>query len=183
VPSTSVNLPWPSSEEDIWLYFPSPRRQPDKGVRLKIILREDIKKLGKCGEVVEVKDGYANNYLMPRNLAIPATKGNLKAIEAVIRQKNQRDSKSRRKDERLKSEIEKISVTAEVSVGEEDKVFGSVTTNNIADLLKAKGFEFDRHKIELKEPLKALGVYTIPIKISSEVEANLKLWVVKKEKS
>jgi large subunit ribosomal protein L9 len=150
---------------------------------LKIILKEDLKKLGKCGEVVEVKGGYARNYLIPRKLAIPASKGDLKAIEEVIRQKNQRDSKNRRKDERLKSEIEKISVTAEVSVGEEDKVFGSVTTHNIADLLKAKGFEIDRHKIELKEPLKALGVYTIPIKISSEVEANLKLWVVKKEKS
>lgn len=150
---------------------------------MKIILREDLKELGKCGEVVEVKAGYARNYLIPRNLAIPATKGNLKAIEEVVRQKAQRDNKSRRKDERLKAEIEKISVTAEVSVGEEDKVFGSVTTQNIADLLKTKGFEIDRHKIDLKEPLKALGVYTVPIKVSPEVEANLKLWVVKKEKS
>lgn len=149
---------------------------------MKIILKEDLEKLGKCGEVVEVKDGYARNFLMPRNLAIPATKGSLKAIEEVIRQKKQRDDKSKRKDERLKAEIEKISVTAEVSVGEEDKVFGSVTTQNVADLLKAKGFEIERHKIELKEPLKALGVYTISIKISPDVEANLKLWVVKKEK-
>lgn len=141
-----------------------------------------MKKLGKCGEVVEVKDGYARNYLIPRNLAIPGTKGNLKAIKEVVRQKGLKDNKSRRKDERLKAEIEKISVTAEVSVGEEDKVFGSVTTQNIADLLKGKGFEIDRHKIDLKEPLKALGVYTISVKISSEVEANLKLWVVKKEK-
>jgi len=149
---------------------------------LKIILKEDLKQLGKCGEVVEVRDGYARNYLIPRNLAIPATKGNLKAIEEVVRQKGLKDNKSRRKDERLKAEIEKISVTAEVTVGEEDKVFGSVTSQNIADLLKGKGFEIDRHKIDLKEPLKALGVYTIPLKISSEVEANLKLWVVKKEK-
>lgn len=149
---------------------------------MKIILREDMKELGKCGEVVEVRDGYARNYLIPRNLAIAATKGNLKAIGEVIRQKSLRDNKSKREDERLKAEIEKTSVTAEVSVGEEDKVFGSVTTQNIADLLKTKGFEMDRHKIELNEPLKALGVYTIPIKISPEVEANLKLWVVKKEK-
>lgn len=149
---------------------------------MKIILKEDLKKLGKCGEVVEVRDGYARNYLIPRNLAIPATKGNLKAIEEVVRQKGLKDNKSRRKDERLKAEIEKISVTAEVTVGEEDKVFGSVTSQNIADLLKGKGFEIDRHKIDLKEPLKALGVYTISVKVSSEVEANLKLWVVKKEK-
>lgn len=148
---------------------------------MKIILREDLKKLGKCGEVVEVKDGYARNYLIPRNLAIPATKGNLKAIEEVVRQKGLRDNKSLRKDERLKAEIEKISVTAEVSVGEEDKVFGSVTTQHIADLMKEKGFVIDRHQIELEEPLKALGVYTIQIKISAQVQANLKLWVVKKE--
>ena len=150
---------------------------------MRIILREDLKNVGKCGEVVEVKAGYARNYLIPRNLAISATKGNLKAIEQVVQQKTQRDNKSRRKDERLKAEIEKISVTAEVAVGEEDKVFGSVTTQNITDLLKVRGFEINRHKIELKEPLKALGVYTIPIKISPEVEANLKLWVVKKEKT
>jgi len=148
---------------------------------LKIILREDLKKLGKCGEVVEVKDGFARNYLIPKNLAIPATKGNLKAIEEVVRQKKLRDNKSLRKDQRLKADIEKISVTAEVAVGEEDKVFGSVTTQQIAELMKEKGFVIDRHQIELDEPLKALGVYTIPIKISSDVQANLKLWVVKKE--
>lgn len=148
---------------------------------MKIILREDLKKLGKCGEVVEVKDGFARNYLIPKNLAIPATKGNLKAIEEVVRQKKLRDNKSLRKDQRLKADIEKISVTAEVAVGEEDKVFGSVTTQQIAELMKEKGFVIDRHQIELDEPLKALGVYTIPIKISSDVQANLKLWVVKKE--
>lgn len=148
---------------------------------MKIILREDLKKLGKCGEVVEVKDGFARNYLIPKNLAIPGTKGNLKAIEEVVRQKKLRDNKSLRKDQRLKAEIEKISVTAEVSVGEEDKVFGSVTTQQIAELMKEKGFVIDRHQIGLDEPLKALGVYTIIIKISSDVQANLKLWVVKKE--
>lgn len=180
--SISASLPWLLKGEDIWRCFPSARRQADKGAKLKIILKEDLKKLGKCGEVVEVKDGYARNYLIPGNLAIPATKGHLKAIKEVIRQKDLRDNKKKRKDERLKAEVEKTSVTAEVSVGEEDKVFGSVTTQNIAELLKEKGFEIERHKIELKEPLKALGVYTISIKISPEVDANLKLWVVKKER-
>jgi large subunit ribosomal protein L9 len=150
---------------------------------LKIILKEDLKELGKCGEVVEVKDGFARNYLIPKNLAIPATKGSLKAIEEVIRQKSLRDNKNLRKDQRLKMEIEKVSVTAEVSVGEEDKVFGSVTTQHITDLMKEKGFVIERHQIELQEPLKALGVYTIPVKVSSQVQANLKLWVVKKEKA
>lgn len=148
---------------------------------MKVILRDDIKDLGKCGDVVEVKDGYGRNYLFPRNLAIPAGKKNLKAIDEVTRQKQLRENKKRRKNERVKAQIEKISCTAEVSVGEEDRVFGSVTSSDIAELLKEKGFDIDRRMIELEEPIKALGVYTVPIKISKDVIANLKLWVVKKQ--
>ncbi len=148
---------------------------------MKAILKEDIKGLGKCGDVVEVKDGYGRNYLFPRNLAIPATKKNLRSIDEVTKQKQLRENKKRRKDERVKAQIEKISCTAEVSVGEEDRVFGSVTSSDIAELLKEKGFDIDRRTIELEESIKALGVYTVPIKISKDVTANLKLWVVKKQ--
>ncbi len=148
---------------------------------MKVILRDDVEKLGKCGEVVEVKDGYGRNYLFARNLAIPATRGNLKSIEEVTQQKKMRDMKKRRGEERLKSQLEKISCTAEVMVGEEDRVFGSVTSQTISDLLIEKGFEIDRHKIILETPIKALGVYTVPIKISADVIASLKVWVVKKQ--
>jgi large subunit ribosomal protein L9 len=148
---------------------------------MKVILKDDVEKLGKCGEVVEVKDGYGRNYLFARNLAIPATGGNLKSIEEVTQQKKMRDLKKRRGEERQKSQIEKISCTAEVMVGEEDRVFGSVTSQTISDLLKEKGFEIDRHKIVLEAPIKALGVYTVPIKISADVIASLKVWVVKKQ--
>ena len=148
---------------------------------MKVILKDDVDKLGKCGEVVEVKDGFGRNYLFPRNLAIPATGGNLKSIEEVTKQKKMRDLKKRRGEERLKAQLEKISCTAEVMVGEEDRVFGSVTSQNISDLLKEKGFEIGRHKIVLEAPIKALGVYTIPIKISGDVTASLKVWVVKKQ--
>lgn len=148
---------------------------------MKVILRDDIKDLGKCGDVVEVKDGYGRNYLFPQNLAIPAGKKNLKAIDEITKQKQFRENKKRRKNERVKTQIEKISCTAEVSVGEEDRVFGSVTSADIAELLKEKGFDIDRRIIELEEPIKALGVYTVPIKISKDVIANLKLWVVKKQ--
>jgi len=148
---------------------------------MKVILKEDIRNLGKCGEVVEVKDGYGRNYLVPRNLAIPAGKRNLSAIEEITKQKQIKENKKRKKDERVKSQIEKISCTAEVSVGEEDRVFGSVTSSDIAELLKEKGFDIDRRLIELEEPIKALGVYTVPVRISKEVIANLKLWVVKKQ--
>jgi large subunit ribosomal protein L9 len=147
---------------------------------MKIILKEDIQRLGKCGEVIKVKDGYAINYLFPRNLAVPATKGNLRSIEELTRQKRFRDEKKLKGAERLKSDLEKISITAEVKVGEEDRVFGSITSQDIAGLLKDKGFEIDKRKIELEEPIKALGVYTVPIKIQADIVANLKLWVVKK---
>ena len=148
---------------------------------MKIILKDDVEKLGKCGEVVEVKDGYGRNFLIARNLAIPATRGNLRAIREVSKQKEIRDLKKKRQEERLKIQLEKISCTAEVRVGEEDRVFGSVTAQDISELLKKKGFEINRHKISLETPIKALGVYTVPIKVSSDVVANLKVWVVKKE--
>lgn len=150
---------------------------------MKVILKDDMEKLGKCGEVVEVKDGYGRNYLFPRNLAIPATKGHLKSIAEIRKQKEIRDLKKKRREERLKIQLEKISCTAEVMVGEEDRVFGSVTSQTIAELLKEKGFEIDRHKIMLETPIKALGVYTVPVKISGQVVASLKVWVVKKQQT
>ena len=147
---------------------------------MKIILTSDIDELGKVGEVIEVKAGYGRNYLIPRNLAVRATRGNLRAIDAIKAQQELQSSKKRREAEGIKSRIEKVSCTAEVNVGQDDKVFGSVTAPMIADLLKAEGVEVDRKKILLDEPLKTLGVYTIPVKINSEVNANLKVWVVKK---
>ncbi len=147
---------------------------------MKVILKEDLETLGKCGDVVEVKDGYGRNFLLPRNLAIAANRGNLRAINELKQQQEMRMAKVRRAAESIKSRIEKASCTAEVLVGEEDKVFGSVTTQNIAELLEAQGIEVDRKKIMLDEPLKQLGVYTVPIKIAADVVANLKVWVVKK---
>jgi large subunit ribosomal protein L9 len=147
---------------------------------MKIILRDDVENVGKVGEVVTVKDGFARNFLIPRKLAIPATTGNLRAIGTVKLQKDQRDKKRLREADRIKMGLEKISCTAEVQVGEEDKVFGSVTSAHIAELLKEQGFEIDRRDILLDEPLKALGVYTVDIKLEREVTAKLKVWVVKK---
>jgi len=147
---------------------------------MKVILREDIDKLGKCGEVIEVKNGYGRNYLIARNLAIPASKGNLKAIDEVKNQKTLRDRKHLKEAERIKLRIEKASCMAEVNVGEEDKVFGSVTAAMIAELLQKEGVEVDRRNIILDEPIKALGVFTVPVKVVKDVVASLKLWVVKK---
>ena len=147
---------------------------------MKIIMRDDVENVGRVGEVVTVKDGYARNYLIPRKLAIPASPGNLHAIDQVKHQKDQRDKKRMREADRIKVALEKVSVTAEVQVGEEDKVFGSVTSGYIAELLKDQGFTIDRRDILLEEPLKALGVYTVDIKIDRDAIAKVKVWVVKK---
>jgi large subunit ribosomal protein L9 len=147
---------------------------------MKIILRDDVENVGRCGEVVTVKDGFARNYLIPRKLAIPATPGLLRSIGQVGRQKEQRDRKRLREAERIRLGLEKISCTAEVLVGEEDKVFGSVTAAHVAELLAEQGFEIDRRDILLDEPLKALGVYTVDVKVDRDVTARLKVWVVRK---
>ncbi|MDH4158034.1 MAG: 50S ribosomal protein L9 [candidate division Zixibacteria bacterium] len=147
---------------------------------MKVILREDVEELGEAGQVVEVKSGYGRNYLFPRNLAIPATKANLRAIDEVTKQKELRQRKLRREAEIVKEKIEKLSVSTEVLVGEEDKLFGSVTSADIARLLEEEGVIVDKRAILLDEPIKVLGVYTVPVKVEKDITADLKVWVVKK---
>ncbi len=147
---------------------------------MKVILREDVPEVGQAGEKVEVKSGYGRNYLFPRNLAIPATKANLRAIGEVRKQKELREKKRRRKAEVIKDKIEMLSLSIEVLVGEEDKLYGSVTNADIAELMKEEGVIVDKRAIELEDPIKVLGVYTVPVKIDKDVTAELRLWVIKK---
>ncbi|MDX9858861.1 MAG: 50S ribosomal protein L9 [candidate division Zixibacteria bacterium] len=147
---------------------------------MKVILREDIPRLGKVGQTVEVKGGYGRNFLLPRNLAVPATKANLQAISEIEKQHEIREKKRRRSAEKVKDHIEKLSLSVEVLVGEEEKLFGSVTNADITRLLEEQGVQVDKRMIQLDEPIKALGVYTVPVKVEKEVVANLKLFVVKK---
>lgn len=147
---------------------------------MRVILRQDYDRLGKSGEIVEVKDGYARNYLIPQKIAVEATKSNLKQIAEEKKLAELRQNREKKVAQKLAQEIEKISLTALVPVGEDDRVFGSVTSQTIADLLKGKGFDIDRRKILLEEPIKALGIYTIPIRLHPEVEVKIKVWVVKK---
>lgn len=146
---------------------------------MKIILRQDFDALGQSGDVVTVKDGYARNFLIPRGVAVLATKTNVRILEEENKTRSYRLEKDKRSAQELSKELEKISITAAVAVGEEDKVFGSVTSQDIAQLLAEKGFDIDKRKIVLDEPIKALGVYTVPIKLHSEVETNVRVWVVK----
>lgn len=147
---------------------------------MKVILRESVENLGNRGETVDVARGYARNYLIPKRLAVEATPGNRRMYSEEERLRDVRENKVRRQAERLAEKMRKVSVTAAVQVGEEDRLFGSVTSHDIEELLRAQGFEVDRRKILLDEPLKALGVYTVPIKLHKEVECAIKVWVVKK---
>jgi len=146
---------------------------------MKIILKEDFENLGKVGEVVEVKDGFARNYLIPKQVALQATQQNLKIIDQEKARNKIKLSKDKRDAELLAEQLKEVSLTANVQVGEEDKIFGAVTSQNISELLSSKGFEIDKRKIQLEEPLKALGVFEVPIKLHIEVEAKIKAWVVK----
>lgn len=147
---------------------------------MKVILREDVPDVGQAGQTITVKDGFGRNYLIPRNLAIPATKANLKAIGEVNKQTEIRVRKQRRSAEIIKERIEKLSLSFEMLVGEDDKLFGSVTSGDIAEMMAKEGVTVDKRIIDLEAPIKVLGVYTVPVKIEKEVIANLKLWVIKK---
>lgn len=147
---------------------------------MKVILKQDVADLGKAGQTIEVKGGYGRNFLIPRNLAIPATKANLRAIGEIEKQSQIRERKKKREAEQIKDKLEKLSLTVEVLVGEEDKIFGSVTAQNIAEQLAASGMVIDKRNIMLDDPIKSLGVYTVPIKVEKDVIANVKTWVIRK---
>jgi len=146
---------------------------------MKIILREDVEALGAAGEIVTVKDGYARNYLIPRKMAYPATKGYLKTYEEEARLQSKKAARATAQAEQMAAKLSNLSLETTVQVGEEDKVFGAVTAADIAVLLADKGYEIDKRDILLEEPLKALGIYNIPIKVAPEIKAEVKVWVIK----
>ena len=146
---------------------------------MKVLLREEYKGLGEAGAVVKVKDGFARNFLIPQGVAFIATEQNKKRYENDLKQQSRRLERDKIQAEELSKKLENVSCTISVQVGEEDKLFGSVTSQNIADVLEEQGFKIDKRKILLEEPIKALGIYSIPIKLHPEVEAAVKVWVVK----
>ncbi|HEX2984695.1 MAG TPA: 50S ribosomal protein L9 [Ignavibacteriales bacterium] len=146
---------------------------------MKVILRKNFEQLGSIGELVTVKDGYARNYLIPRGIAYTATKGNMISLEEEKKQFAKLQAKELEEAQKLAAELEKVSVTIPVKVGEEDKLFGSVTNQMIGDALKEKGFDLDRRKIEVAEPIRALGIYSVNIKLHPSVTATVKTWVVR----
>ncbi len=147
---------------------------------IHVVLQDDIDNLGSSGDVVRVRPGYARNYLIPRGLALPATHGNLSRVEDLKRQAAARAHKALGEATDLKKKLEAVSIKLERAVGDEDRMYGSVTSKDIEDAFAAKGVEIDRKKIVLGEPIKTLGSIKVPIKLHREVTAELSVEIVKK---
>jgi len=146
---------------------------------MQVILLKDVDKVGNQGDTVRVKDGYARNFLIPRGLAVPTGTGKGKHMTHQKKLVDDRQRRDMKEAEKVASSLNEVSVEIPVRVGEEEKLYGSVTNTDIAAALAAKGFEIDRRKIELEEPIKALGVYTVRVHLGPEMIATPKIWVVK----
>lgn len=146
---------------------------------MKIILREDIDALGRKGETVVVKDGYARNYLLPKKLAILFSTGNLELIQQEKEKLKVQLMKEKDDAEELAKKLSAVSCTISKKVGEGDTLYGSVTAAEIAEVLKNEGFEIEKKKLIIEEPIKKLGIYKIGVKIHAEVTGTFKVWVVK----
>ena len=151
---------------------------------VKVILRQDVPSLGSEGDIVGVKPGFARNYLLPQGLAFEATAAAMKQIEEEHRRTDARAKRDFLEGRRRSSQVEGISLTFNARAGEEGKLFGSITAADIADRLNEQGtldFEVDRRQIVLEEPLKALGVFSVPIRLHADVQPEIKVWVMKGE--
>ena len=146
---------------------------------MEVILRHAVENLGKPGDVVKVKNGYGRNYLLPHNLAYEATPGNLKRIQQERARLEAAEGQRRDAAQEIATKLEQVSLTFSARVGEEGKLFGSVTTADIAQQLESQGFHVEKRQIDLHEPIKALGVYRVPVRLHADVKPEIKVWVIK----
>jgi large subunit ribosomal protein L9 len=146
---------------------------------MEVILRQAVENLGKPGEVVKVSNGYARNYLLPRGVAFEATPGNLKRIQQERNRLEAAENERRGAAQGLAEKLEQVQLTFSSRVGDEGKLFGSVTSADIAQQLEAQGFRVEKRQIDLHEPIKALGVYRIPIRLHADVKPEIRVWVIK----
>jgi len=146
---------------------------------MEVILREHVDNLGKRGEIVKVADGFARNYLLPRKLALPATEGNRKHVERERKIMETREAQEKAGAEAIATRLATVDIAITRRVGDTEQLYGSVTAADIVEFLKSKGFDVDRRKLILPEPLKALGEFDVPLKLHREVTVPLKVKVVK----
>lgn len=146
---------------------------------MEVILRQAVDSLGHPGDLVKVSAGFARNFLLPRGIAVEATEGNKRRIALEKARLEAAEAERRQAAESLATRIEQVSLTFSARVGEEGKLFGSVTSSDIAHQLEAQGFSIEKRQVDLHEPIKALGVYRVPIKLHADVKPEIKVWVIK----
>jgi large subunit ribosomal protein L9 len=146
---------------------------------MEVILRQHVDNLGERGQIVKVADGYARNYLLPRKLALPATEGNRKHVERERKIMETREAEEKGQAETIAARLAAVEITIPRRVGETEQLYGSVTAADIAEHLRGKGFEIDRRKLVLADPIKTIGEHTVPLKLHREVTVALKVNVVK----
>jgi large subunit ribosomal protein L9 len=146
---------------------------------MEVILRQAVENLGKPGDVVKVSNGYARNFLLPRGVAFEATPGNLKRIAQEKERLEAAENERRTAAQTLAERLEQVSLTFSARVGEEGKLFGSVTATDIAHQLEGQGFTIEKRQVDLHEPLKTLGVFRVPIRLHADVKPEIKVWVIK----
>ena len=146
---------------------------------MEVILRQAVENLGKPGDVVKVSNGYARNFLLPRGVAFEATPGNLKRIAQEKERLEAEENQRRAAAQELATRLEQVSLTFSARVGEEGKLFGSVTPADIVHQLEQQGFQIEKRQIDLHEPLKTLGVFRVPVRLHAEVKPEIKVWVIK----
>ena len=146
---------------------------------MEVILREDVTHLGKAGEVVTVKNGYARNFLIPRGLAYQATAGNKRRIEVEQQRRDAQVATQRAEASGVAERLAAASLTFTVRTGEGDKLFGSITAADIAEKLKEQGFAVDKRRVALEEPIRMVGIYKVPVRLEAGVVAEIRVWVVK----
>jgi large subunit ribosomal protein L9 len=146
---------------------------------MEVILREHVDNLGKRGEIVKVADGFARNYLLPRKLALPATEGNRKHVERERKIMETREAEEKSSAQAIAARLAAVEISIARRVGDTEQLYGSVTASDIVDYLKGKGFDVDRRKLILPEPIKAIGEFEVPLKLHREVTVPLKVQVVK----
>lgn len=146
---------------------------------MEVILEKTVPKLGLVGAIVNVSDGYARNFLFPQKLAVQASKHNIAAVEKRIKTIREKELKEQEEAKLLAAKLEGLSINIEVKASEDGKLFGSVTAREIAEAMKTKGYDLDKKVVGLDEPVKFLGVYTVPLKLHALVQTDIKVWVIR----
>ena len=147
---------------------------------MQVILSEDVKVLGKSGSIVNVKDGYARNFLLPQKLAFAATEGNIKRVEQQKKRKELELAEEKKQAEKLAEKLSKVSLTISVEVNDLEKLYGSISEQDIAKALKAEGHAFEHSDIVLEKSIEELGIFEVGVKVHPQVIAKVRLWVTKK---